>query len=320
MARLSEVGEDGFVDAVSRLLAGGWRCGSLGPGDDAACCGDGLGDVLLKIDGYSLASSRLPWMSMYDVGWKAAVAAMSDVNAKACRPVCLAISLGLPGSTELGEAVSIVRGARDAAVDHGAWLCGGDVNEAGEAWIDVAVVGKCTVKPLAVSGAGPGDEVYVTTLNLGYTGAALQAFYKGWWRRAPAWLLERAARPRLPSLFPRLAESLGCLTAATDVSDGLAYSLWRLSRSSGHRLVVEELPEPRGLPGGVDPVEAVLYGGEEYDVVFTARRGCGVLEEARRLGLPVQRIGVIVDAPPGVYWSSGRRIDSRGWRHFSGRV
>ncbi len=320
MARLSDVGEDGFVEAVVGILRGSWRCGSLGPGDDAACCGGGMEDVLLKVDGYSLASSRLPWMSMYDVGWKAAVAAMSDVNAKACRPVCVALSLGLPSSTELGEAVDVVRGARDAALEHGAWLCGGDVNEAGEGWVDVAVVGRCGGVVLRIDSARPGDEVYVTTVNLGYTGAALQAFYGGWWSDAPGWLLERAARPRLPAAFPRLASELGCVTSATDVSDGLAYSLWRLSEASGTGILLEEVPRPRGLPGRVDVVEAVLYGGEEYDVVFTARRGCGVVDAARGLGLPVARIGRVVGGPPGVRWAGGGLVERRGWRHFSGRV
>jgi thiamine-monophosphate kinase len=64
-------------------------------------------------------------------------------------------------------------------------------------------------------------------------------------------------------------------------------------------------------------VEAVFYGGEEYELVFTVKPGWrNVVEKAlERLGKEVVWIGSVSEER-GVYFQ-GKPVERRGWQHFS---
>jgi thiamine-monophosphate kinase len=104
---------------------------------------------------------------------------------------------------------------------------------------------------------------------------------------------------------PRIA--LGALlarerlaTAAIDVSDGLGVDAGRLARSSGVRLALEKncLPISASLVSfaaseDLDPVELVVAGGDDYELLFTVREDAAARLEERAavLGVGVTRIG-----------------------------
>jgi len=72
-----------------------------------------------------------------------------------------------------------------------------------------------------------------------------------------------------------------------------------------------------------DPVAAALHGGEEYELLFTARPHDErrVLALGKRLGLRVTAIGRILPHREGlsVTGSDGKRkaLVPAGWEHFS---
>ncbi|ABM80646.1 thiamine-phosphate kinase [Hyperthermus butylicus] len=322
--KLSELGEHEAVKRlIEEILAGQWRCPSLGPGDDAACVGGGFQNLILKIDGGSLASLWAPWMEPADIGWQAVAAAASDLVAKGAKPLAFAVSLGLDPGEDIETLKGIVRGAAEAAQAHGAWLLGGDTNSCSNCgWIDVAAVGLAE-KPVGLQ-ASPGDTVYVTTGRIGLAGLVLDSLAKGRWREAME-AYPRAfsefARPRARLEFVELAGT-GCITAATDSSDGLAYSLGKIAEAAHALVELENIPvEPEALryaeEYGVDPLELALYGGQEYEVIFAVRGGCEKLveERAATLGLAVARIGRLREGPQGITYR-GRTLSVRGWDNF----
>ena len=114
-----------------------------------------------------------------------------------------------------------------------------------------------------------------------------------------------------------------------DLSDGLAQDLPRLCAASGTGAVVEEAAIPVARPaaavlGGRAATRAAVVGGEDYELLFTARPGHDdqVRRLARRMGLPVSRIGQIVPKRSGVriLTRAGRYVpmeELRGrFRHF----
>lgn len=329
--KLSRVGEHEVVKAVALMLRDYWGCESLGPGDDAACAGSKgfWSQVLVKIDGGSIASNMAPWMSLYDLGWVMVTGAISDVVAKAAAPVTVQVSVGVPPSMRADKLLALIRGARDSALAHQAWLSGGDTNSSRDGWVDVAVVG------LALPEWGPlprrpsaGDAVYTTVGRYGLMGALLHSLKTGAWEslyKAYESVFVEASRPYARLGFARLAARVakGCISGSVDVSDGLAYSLHLLAEDAGASLVVFEPPRPHSFAelysaeSGAKLEDLVFYGGQEYEVVFTVKPECkGIVEEeARRLGLEVQEVGRIVEGAPLVKYGN-RRLEPIGWDNF----
>ncbi len=328
------MGEEVLVQRLVAFLRRRWRCRGLEPGDDAFCAGGGwLGSLVLNIDGGSLASSRWPWMGWRDVGWVWAVAAMSDLVAKAAWPLVLAASLGVEEEMA-SAAVEVVEGVAEAAERHGAWLGGGDLNGCTRGcggWIDVAALGAAAPPwGLLARRPGPGDLVYTTVGRHGVGWAAARSSELG--LLLPSLeprVAAEVARPVARLGFVELASRLprGCLTGSADVSDGLGYTLLLLSRAAGAPLLLEKPPSlhpgVEGLLGrlGGDVVEAALEGGQEYEIVFTVRPSCARLleEEASATGLRVERIGRLLGAgAPAVLSPEGEVLRVRRWDSVRG--
>jgi thiamine-monophosphate kinase len=99
-----------------------------------------------------------------------------------------------------------------------------------------------------------------------------------------------------------------------DLSDGLAQDLPRMCAASRVGAVVSQAalpvdPEAGALFGRGDAVRLALSGGEDYELLFTARPGHEPLIAAlsRRLRLPIRRIGQILPQRAGI-----RTVDNGG--------
>ncbi|HKD20245.1 MAG TPA: AIR synthase-related protein, partial [Thermoanaerobaculia bacterium] len=119
----------------------------------------------------------------------------------------------------------------------------------------------------------------------------------------------------------------GVATAAIDVSDGVGVDAGRLARASGTRVVLERarLPIARALSDyaareGADPVAWVLSGGDDYELLFTARSpDRGRVEAcAAASRVPVTRVGrveggrgAVLEEPGGV-----RPVEDLGFDHL----
>jgi thiamine-monophosphate kinase len=324
---LRDIGEKAALDKINQILGEQWRCPTISPGDDAVCAGAGFENIIVKIDGGSIDTSKAPWMSYYDVGWLWVTATASDLAAKAAKPIVFLISVGLNPSLPEDILYEITRGAADSAKVHGAWLGGGDTNSSKDTgWIDVAGVGVAQLRPPGRR-PQPGDLVFITTGRLGVAGAVLHSLASGAWRKTiheyPS-LFKEFNRPRARVEFADLYRVVGtgCITASIDVSDGLAETLYQLAEAGRYTVEIHELPiSPEALryaeENNVDPLDLVLYGGQEYEIVFTAKQECGktIISTARKMGLEVEVIGVIRENAPKVVYR-GSVIARRGWDNF----
>ncbi len=273
----------------------------------------------MKIDGVSVERAMLPWMTWGDLGWKTVVATASDIIAKGGRPLAFLASIGLPPHTRVEDALELLEGIYEAAESMGAWFAGGDTNASNTAWIDVAGVGVAIARPIGVE-ARPGDEVYTTVGRYGLTGLAFHILREGRVESIYSYprALEATKRPYPRLEFLRLIEGLGeCITWASDVSDGLCTTLERLRELSDYHILLERLPSihPEALEyaesRGLDPRELILYGGEEYEIVFTVKPGCRdkLHSVARSAGITLERIGFVVHMPeaPDIHTSVKER-------------
>jgi thiamine-monophosphate kinase len=299
------LGEGAEFDAIRAMLA---RYGerASGIGDDAA--------VLAAPQGQSLVVSvdaavegvhfRREWMTPAQIGYRAAVAALSDLAAMAAQPIGMLVALALPPSWR--EALpDIASGIADAAREAKTQVVGGNVSAASELSVTTTVLGAATA-PLARRGARVGDAIWVTG-RLGGPRRALERLERG--EPLDAHLRERFFRPR-----PRLREARWLADhgahAAIDISDGLLADLRHLAAASGVRIEVDLERVP--LVMEATPEEGAR-GGEEYELVVSASPGLDASAFAYAHAVPLTAVGRVTDgAAEVVATRNGARVAAPG--------
>lgn len=328
MRTLAELGERKAIELLTSILE---EAPAAYPplGDDVSGwrLGDGLLAVL-KTDMLVASTDVPPGMSLYQAARKAVVMCVSDLAAKGVRPLAVLVSLGLPGDLSEGELLELARGLNDGAREYGAYVIGGDTNECSELVIACSIFGTCREGELVTrSGARPGDLLAVSG-SFGLTYLGLKALLEGI-ELSPG-VRDRALKAVLmPEARLELGLALagsGVLTASIDSSDGLAWSLAEISRASNVGFIIEELPMEPGVAEeaerlGIEPEEACLYGGEEYELVVTVRPDAWeeAVKIAKSAGAGLTLIGRATERP-GIWLRKGdgrlKRVEARGWEHF----
>jgi thiamine-monophosphate kinase len=346
--RLNENGltELGLIERLrARTAKGPGQQVRIGIGDDCALLRPRPGEEIAVTTDLSIEGRhfRLDWHSPESVGHRALARGLSDLAAMGARPMAAFLSLGLPRELvqpEQGRRAKaglwverFYDGLLALAEAHKTPLAGGDLAEAQLATADIVLIGAVPHgKALLRSGARPGDLLYVTG-SLGGSAAALEKLAeltpsrkRGTARRSaktnfPRGLEALLSRQLYPQ--PRVTQGLwlmrrGLATAALDLSDGLSTDLLRLCRESGVGAEVEAAALPVH-PGAT--LEQALNGGEDYELLFTARPGTKIPQSIA--GVAVTRIGRILRTPRqgarvmlgGAEWK--RPLEARGWEHFA---
>ena len=266
----------------------------LGPGDDAALVSVPEGFDLAVTTDTLVAGRHFPVDAPgHLVGERALGVNLSDLAAMGADARHCVVSLTLP-EARLAWVEGLACGMAGAARRHGVAIVGGNLSRGGLA-ITVAAHGIVPRgKALLRSGARPGDAIFVS----GEIGAGHRA-------------LVRRER-RFYAVQPRLALGIalrGTATSAIDVSDGLLADLAHVCAASGvgAEVVLERVP----VADGVDAM-AALTAGDDYELLFTARRAPEASER-------VTRIGRITSGSQVTLLHGGRPIPlpaSRGYRHF----
>lgn len=279
---LSALGESGLIELLSRGLPATGPEVVKGIGDDAAVLqvsGDNwllfTADMLVEDVHFSFACA-----APEQVGYKALAVNVSDIAAMGGWPAHALISLGVPAGTPVGVMEGIYAGLRRAADEYGVNIVGGDTVKSPERLvINVALLGLVEAgRAIYRSGARPGDLIFVTG-PLGNSAAGLHLCRHPETPVSPetaGFLRSAHLEPRARVDAGRILAKTGKVTAADDISDGLAGELHEICRASGVgcRIREEAVPvDPRvreaARAAGCDPLEWALYGGEDYELVFT---------------------------------------------------
>jgi len=315
-------GEFAAIERIRRGLAG--RFGEAPPGevwigDDAAVLGEHRGSLLFTTD-LSVAGvhSDLAVMGLEDLGWRAFVAAVSDIAAMGGVPCHALVGVAGPPSTDLDL---LHEGIGSAAEAHGCPVVGGDLSTARELVVSIAITGRVDgpTAPVLRSGASPGDFLVVTGA-LGASAAGLRVLRERSEGRARAdgdrvdgntesALVAAHVRPRALLNEGVTARRAGA-TAMIDISDGLAADLGHLAQASGMGFALEEVP----VAVGASEDEA-LGGGEDYELVMAVPDPDRLVAAfvAAGLGAPIL-IGVCTD-DPALRTLRGVALRSVGFEH-----
>lgn len=292
--------------------------------DDASAMKCEAPVIVVNIDSFVESTDKPPCMEWDDAGRKAVIGALSDLVAKGAKPCYAVVSLCLPEEFEVEDLKLILKGFNIASEESGCKIVGGDINNSEDANITVAALGFTEPDNLIPrSGTSPGDLVGVTG-EFGWTYLGLKVAMgmldlpEPYRQIAIGWV----NRPRLHLKEGLILSRHKLAVSCIDSSDGLAASLYELSIASKVGFIVERLPISKSLQeaakiSGISVEDAVFYGGEEYNLVFTVRPTAKkLLEEIfGRHGLKVYWIGKAVE--DGGVWYREKKL-KYGWEHFKG--
>jgi len=186
-------------------------------------------------------------------GGKAARRALSDLAASGARPRALLLALSAPRAASEARLRGLIEGVRSAARAAGAELVGGDLAcHRGPLHLSVSALGEYELAgtPPSRARARAGDLVLLT----GPVGGS------------------RLGRHLV--FEPRFAEGRFLARAGAhalmDVSDGLAWDLYRLARAAGVQIELELAAVPvhaDARRAGGDALDHALHDGEDHELI-----------------------------------------------------
>mgnify|MGYP002848703844 CR=1 FL=1 len=318
----------------------------LGIGDDAAIMNGRAGQPMCVCTDVLVSGVHFPARAVpAEIGQRALRVNLSDLAAMGARPVCFTLGLTLPSADEqwLSEFSS---GLLGAAEQFGCSLVGGDTTR-GPLSISITAIGEVpSGEPVRRSGAKPGDVLYVTGClgdgqvalhhldfdaaeSTAHQSALAVAGHKSARKNLTpednAYLHRRFFRPEPRLAFADLARNL--MSSAIDVSDGLHADAGHLAKTSAVKLRInlDQLPFSKSvlrLTSEAERVNAALYGGDDYELCFTAETAYrGQIDAvAASAGLRVTEIGEVEYGSGIGLFDRGVAAPAnhqRGFDHFS---
>jgi thiamine-monophosphate kinase len=348
MTEISAVGEFGLIARIREIA--NFRVNDpairenllAGIGDDTAVYRPSPGKVqLLTTDAFIEGIHfDLTFTSFKHLGWKALVANVSDIAATGGTPQYALVTLSLPKKITVEMVEEFYAGMASACKQYNCLLVGGDTTASmANLMVSVTLTGEAEERHLTYrSGAREGEYICATG-HLGASLAGLKVLQREKQRfqdavdkdtfqpqlEPYAAALEKHLMPRPRLDIARLFREDVKVGAVIDISDGLASEVHHICASSGVGAEVYEHNVPIAHVTGriaeelsLSPADFALYGGEEYELLFTISEGeYGKLD---RLTNDVTILGRVKPKEQGVILVSehGERelLRSGGWDHF----
>ena len=326
---LADVGEFGLIEIISRSAIIDDSKVIKGIGDDCAVVVPVANDCveLLTTDMLVEDVHFLRTTTAEDIGYKAIACNVSDIAAMGGKPLHCLISLAAPKDASTDWILELYAGMRAACAEYGVNIVGGDTVSSNQGFIiNIALTGEVPRgETLLRSGARPGDWICVTGVP-GSSAVGLHCILTGVQReREESLFIEKHCRPKARVLAGQILRTCGA-SAANDISDGVASELNEIAYASGVRIEIESelMPVPKvsarlGESLTQTALELALYGGEDYELLFTISETAGAALEKSELD-DWHVIGRVCAGQPGVFLknSAGQmeKIESRGYNHF----
>ncbi|MFX1286223.1 MAG: thiamine-phosphate kinase [Promethearchaeota archaeon] len=277
MKYLENLGESSVINLLQVYID---SSDLLGTNEDAYLYSNILPYILVNVDTMSRDSDFLPKQTWRQLGAKLVTITFSDLVAKGATPDLFISSLVLESLMREDELIELVSAIQKTSHKYGAKFLGGDLGSSTETVL--TGVGLGSIKRgtiLTRRDARKGDLVCVTghfgltTIGLDYLLSPMNRKYE----TIPDELLQLGTvllyEPQLRLKEGVLLRKHDLATSSIDSSDGLAISLHWLSQASDIGIVVNKLPiypELESFLESFDTIQEItMFGGEEYELIFT---------------------------------------------------
>jgi thiamine-monophosphate kinase len=287
---ISDLGEFGLIDHLSKDIKINNESTILGIGDDAAQINHKGKETLLSTDvlveGIHFDLSYTP---LKHLGYKAAVVNISDIVAMNAKPTQILVSIAVSARTSVESLEALYEGLREACKIYNVDLVGGDTTSSRSGLIiSITSVGTAKKEDICYRNGAQNNDLICVTGNLGaaYMGLQLLIREKEVFVTNPnsqpdlskyQYLVQRQLKPETPIKMHGLFKKMKLKpTAMIDISDGLSSEILHICKASkvGCAIYEDQLPIEQevydfGHEIQIDPSIAALNGGEDYELLFT---------------------------------------------------
>ncbi|MFH4966755.1 thiamine-phosphate kinase [Gaetbulibacter sp. M240] len=336
---LSELGEFGLIDHLTKNLKVKHSTTVKGIGDDAAVLDFKNEQVVvttdLMVEGVHFDLSYVP---LKHLGYKAVVVNLSDVYAMNAMATQVTVSIAVSNRFPLEALEELYAGIETAAKVYNIDVVGGDTTSSTKGLlISITALGKADAKKVVYRNQAKPKDLLVVSGDLGaaYMGLQVLEREKEVFKVNPqnqpdlspyTYLIERQLKPEARKDIVELLEKLGVKpTSMIDISDGLSSEIIHLCTQSkvGCVLYETKIPIDPALIStceefDIDSTTVALNGGEDYELLFTMSQEdydkikgnpnlsvIGYMEEER------EGINLITRAETKI------PIKAQGWKNFN---
>jgi len=288
--RISELGEFGLIDRLTKNIQLKNESTLKGVGDDAAVLNYGDKCVVFSTD---LLTEGIHFNLMYvplkHLGYKSVVVNLSDIFSMNAQPRQITVNIALSNKFSVEAVEELYSGIHLACEKYGIDLVGGDTTSSLTGLtISVSVLGEAAKDDLVYrSGAKEGDILCVSgDLGGAYMGLQLlereNEVFKVNDNMQPQlegydYILERQLKPETRPDVIAAFKKIGIKpTSMIDISDGLSSEIMHLCKDSkvGCRLDEAKVPMDNQTKKmaeelNINPLVSALNGGEDYELLFT---------------------------------------------------
>jgi thiamine-monophosphate kinase len=287
---LSELGEFGLIDLLTKDISLVNKSTVYGVGDDAAVIDNKdkltLVSTDLLVEGVHFDLSYTP---LKHLGYKAAVANISDIAAMNGVARQLLVGLSVSNRFPLEALEELYAGILQACKVYHVDLAVGDTTSSLKGlFLSITVIGEVKPEEVVYRNTARENDLICVSGDLGgaYMGLLLlereKAAFQGDPNMQPDlegfdYILERQLKPEpRTDIIKLLKENSVKPTAMIDISDGLGSEILHISKGSklGCRIYEDKVPlDPTTVnmatSFNINPITAALNGGEDYELLFT---------------------------------------------------
>ena len=335
---ISELGEFGLIDHITKDVIINHKSTLMGIGDDAAVldkkntCSVVTTDLLVEGIHFNLIYTPLKHL-----GYKAVVVNLSDVYAMNAKPKHITVSIAISSKFAVEHIEQIYEGINLACEHYNVDLVGGDTSSSltGLA-ISITAIGEAKKEDIVYRSTAKKNDIVCVTGNLGAAYMGLQLLerekevFTSNSETQPSlenydYILQRQLKPEAREDVIELLKNLGVKpTSMIDISDGLSSEIMHICKNSevGCKIFQEKIPidqntEEMAKEFNIDPLVAALNGGEDYELLFTI--GIDDLEKIKNQPM-IHAIGHIADKDHGAVMitNSGQsiKLEAQGWNQM----
>lgn len=314
----NSLGEFEIINLIKNKIKNNSEDIIVGVGDDCAVLRYNDKEYLLATTDTLVEGDHfnLDWSSAEQVGMKAVEQSVSDIAAMGGIPLFILISLGLPDNAGKKFIDELYSGINKKIADYKINLVGGNITHSGQIIINTTLMGKVEKNLMALrKNAKVGDSIFCSG-DVGKSTTGLELLRSNLDGKSVIFNLEPKSRLELGRNLVK--EGVKCMI---DVSDGVGAEVKHICNESnvGAIIYADKLPIKKSTIDDCkkikkNPVDLALYGGEDFELVFTAPKEF----EDKLKKYNVNVIGDIVEKEKGVrVYRNGKYLDVEGgYDHF----
>ena len=286
---ISELGEFGFLDHITKDIAIQNESSVKGIGDDAA--------VINIKDKHQLVSKDLlvegvhfdlAYTPLKHLGYKSVVVNISDICAMNGYPKQIIVGLAMSNRFTVESIEELYEGINLACKNYGIDLIGGDTTSSTTGlMISITILGEAKKEDITYRNGAKINDLVVSTGDLGaaYLGLQLLKREKEIFTDNPTiqpdlggneYVLKRQLKPEAGTKYLEILKEVNILpTSMIDISDGLSSEILHLAKASNVGITIHEEKIPidytvMNLANELklNPIFCALNGGEDYELLF----------------------------------------------------